>query len=176
MARHARSLLVALAAALALTLASVAPAAAAKPLPKAGCDLVDQQKVDALLGVATGAPVEEPIADGVGCSLPIPYDAATCTVQPEPNVAVGAREESEPLDLADAASQISDGGYDVRPLKGKAYGKKGAFLASVNGWTFFGAKGPYSVQVQVFEPCGSVSEAKVIAAAQALAKRTVKQL
>jgi hypothetical protein len=91
-------------------------------------------------------------------------------------VSVGARKEQEPLDLAQAASQLSEGGYEVRPLKGKAYGKKGAFLAAFNGWTFFGAKGPYSVQVQIFEPCGTVPDEKVTAAAQVLAKRAVKQL
>lgn len=175
MARLVRPLPLVVAAALALTLVPIASASAAK-LPKAGCDLVDQKKVDALLGVSTGAPTEETIADGVGCSLSIPYDAATCTVSPDPTVAVGAREESEAVDLADMASQISAGGYEVKPLKGKAYGKKGAFLAAFNGWTFFGAKGRTTVQVQVFEPCGTVPEAKVIAAAQALAKRAVKQV
>jgi hypothetical protein len=176
MPRLARPVLLAVVATLALTLIPVAPAAAHKPLPKDGCDFVDQKKLDAALGISTGTPVPQPLAGGVACQVPIPYDAATCTVSPEPSVSVGARKESDPPDLSESADQLTDGGYEVRPLKGKAYGKKGAFLAAFNGWTFFGLKGPYNVQVQIFEPCGAVPEEKVTAAVQTLAKNVIKQI
>jgi hypothetical protein len=175
MARLSRPVLLAVLATFVVMLVPTAGAARVthKP-PKDGCDLVDQKKLDALLGVSTGTPVPEPLTGGVACNVPIPYDAATCTAQPEPAVLVGARKEK--TNLPDQAEQVTDAGYEVQPLKGKAYGKKGAFLAAFNGWTFFGAKGDYAVQVQAFDPCGSVSDEQLARVTQALAKSVVKQV
>jgi hypothetical protein len=176
MAGRARSILLTAVTAsimtLGTTVATAAPAAAG--LPEEGCDLVDQRQVERLLGVATEAPAAESVQDGIGCSIAIPYDAATCVVQPEPVVLVGARKDKP--DLAQLGTQVSDGGYEVQRLKGKAYGKKGAFVAAINGWTFFGAEGPYAIQVQAYDPCGSVPDEKLEATAKALAKRVVKQV
>lgn len=181
MSRLSRSVVVAASVAVMALLVPTAALAqvARKPLPKDGCDLVDIPKLEAALGVSTSPPTGESAGVAAGCLVPIPYDPSTCIVQPAPAVIVAVAPATSfgGVSLKEAAALASQQDFEVRPLKGKAYGKKGAFLSSGGtGWTFYGLKGTYGIQVKGSEPCGSVSLEQMAAAVQVVAKSAIKQL
>ncbi len=149
-----------------------------KPLPDEPCDLVDLTKLEAALGVPIGKTTIETRPDAVLCFVPIPFDRATCIVQPDPGISVAVGVPSDNLPLKEVAALASEQGFEVRKLKGKVFGKKGAFLASGggSGWTFYGAKGKYSVQIGASAPCGAVSDETLATVAESVAKVAVKKV
>jgi hypothetical protein len=178
MGRLSRPVLVAALAAFVVTLVPTGAFAelAHKPLPKDGCDLVDQKKLDAVLGVSTGPPTAEPVGQGgVGCLVPTPFDSSTCNSPYQPGIRVGAIARKGQASLKEGLEAAEQAGYDVKQLKGKAYGRKGGFLLVTDSATgFFGDKGAYRLQVEARAACDPIPNAA--AAVEAAAKTLVQKV